>query len=179
MSSPAIFLDRDGTLLTERGYLADPKKIFFYRGVFSALRKLKKAGFKLIVVTNQSGVARGFLTMATLKKINREFTRRLARNGVRIDGIFFCPHAPDAGCVCRKPKPTLALRAARQKGIDIKRSYVIGDQWTDMKLSKNLGVPGILVLTGAGRASRRKAGPLASKISSNFPTAAGWVLSRL
>jgi len=175
---PAVFLDRDGTLINERGYLSDPRKIVFYPGVFAALRRLRKAGYALVILTNQSGVARGYLTLEKLKAINRYFLRAFARRGVRIDGIYFCPHLPDARCACRKPKPTLALRAARDLGIDLKRSFVIGDQWTDMKLSANLGVPGVLVMTGAGRSVRRKAGPFAAKITSHLRTAVGWVLSR-
>ncbi len=174
---PAIFLDRDGTIINERGYLSDPKKMFFYPFVFSALRALQKAGYQLVVLTNQSGVARGYVTLAKLQEINRKFTQVFAKRGVRIDGIYYCPHWPDQGCACRKPKPGLARRAARDLGIDIKRSYVVGDQWTDIKLSQNLGVPGILVLTGQGRNLRRKAGPLAKKITSNLATAARWVLS--
>ena len=175
---PAVFLDRDGTLLTERGYLSDPARVRFYPRAFDALRRLKRAGFRLVVITNQSGVARGFFTLETLAKINQRFTSDLVRRGVRIDGIYFCPHGPEGTCSCRKPKPTLARRATRRLGIDLRRSFVVGDQWTDMKLARNLRVPGVLVLTGAGRLSRRKAGPLAAKITNNIATAVRWVLSR-
>ena len=175
---PAVLLDRDGTIINERGYLSDPDKMVFYPFVFDALRRLQRAGYKLVVLTNQSGVARGYVSLKGLAEINRRFTRAFAERGVRIDGIYFCPHFPTAGCVCRKPKPGLARRAARDLKIDLKRSFVIGDQWTDMMLSKNLGVPGLLVLTGQGRSLRRKAGPLAAKITSNLKTAARWVLSR-
>lgn len=175
---PAVFLDRDGTILTERFYLSDPKKMAFYPGVFGALRRLQRAGFRLVIVTNQSGLARGYFTFRRFKEINRRFKRAFASHGVRIDGIYYCPHLPTASCACRKPKPALARRAARALKIDLKRSFVIGDQWTDMKLSQNLGVPGVLVLTGQGRSQRAKAGPLAQKITTNAATAARWVLSR-
>lgn len=175
---PAVFLDRDGTIINERGYLSDPQKMVFYPGAFAALRKLQKAGYRLVVVTNQSGVARGYLTLDALARINRVFKSIMSKRGVRVDGIYFCPHGPDRGCVCRKPRAALARRAARDLNVDITRSFVVGDQWTDMRMSKNLGIPGVLVLTGAGRSLRAKAGPFAKKITSNLSTAADWILAR-
>lgn len=173
---PAVFLDRDGTILNERGYLSDPKKMFFYPGVYRALANLRKAGFKLVVITNQSGVGRGYFTLATLKKINQKFSRLLSARGAKIDGIYYCPHRPDAGCACRKPRPKLVKQAARELNLDIRRSFVVGDQLRDIQLAKNTGAKGILVLTGGGRSARLKAARLAVKVARHLPSAAQWIL---
>src|SRR5882672_1617334 len=134
--SPAVFLDRDGTLLTERGYLSDPARIHFYPGVFGSLRKLEREKFKLVVLTNQSGVGRGYFALRALERVNRAFLKKLSSNRVRIAGLYFCPHRPNAGCPCRKPKPGMPRRAARELHLDLKRSFVIGDQASDMRLAK-------------------------------------------
>src|ERR1051325_8327952 len=125
---PAVFLDRDGTILTERKYLSTPRRMFFYLSAFKGLRRLGRNGFKLVIITNQSGVARGYFTLKDLHRINFIFRERLLSRGVKISGIYFCPHHPNAGCSCRKPKPMLARRAVRELNLDLKRSYVIGDQ---------------------------------------------------
>lgn len=173
----AIFLDRDGTILNELGYLVDPKKMVFYASAYAPLRKLQKAGFRLVVVSNQSAVGRGYMTLAQLGKINRHFKKKLKAEGVRIDGIYFCPHLPDAGCSCRKPRPGMVRRAAREMILDLKRSYLVGDQLADMKVAQAVRIPGLLVLTGHGRAMRRKAGRLASKVVPHLSSAAQWILS--
>lgn len=174
---PVVFLDRDGTLIDERGYLSDPAKIYFYPSVFAALRRLQKAGFRLVILTNQSGVARGYFTLKRLQQINQRFTKLLAAKGVRIDGIYFCPHFPTAGCSCRKPQIGLALRAAKELSLDLKRAYMVGDQLGDMNMARQLNIPGVMVLTGAGRSLRVQAGTLPTKITSNIATAVKWVLS--
>jgi histidinol-phosphate phosphatase family protein len=176
-SKPAIFLDRDGTLLTERGYLSDPQRIFFYPSAVLALKRLQKGGYRLIVITNQSGVGRGYFSLARLGKINVRFRSLLRARGVAIDGIYFCPHAPDAGCRCRKPKPYLLKRAAARWRIPLASSYVIGDQMTDVGLAVAAGVRPILVLTGLGRANRKKARAHGAKITRDVNTAAAWILA--
>jgi histidinol-phosphate phosphatase family protein len=174
---PAVFLDRDGTLLTERGYLSDPAKIYFYPSVIPALRRLKKAGFRLIVVTNQSGVGRGYFSLATLGRINRRFLSLLRAKGVVLDGIYFCPHAPGAGCRCRKPKPYLLNRAAARWKIPLSASFVVGDQMTDVGLARAAGAQPVLVLTGSGRTNRRRALAAGAKVTRNLATAAAWILA--
>ena len=175
MKKPAAFLDRDGTLIDERGYLGDPGRIRFYPSVVPALKRLRKAGYRLVVISNQSGVGRGYFTMDTLKKVNRRFLQLLRSRGVRIDGVYFCPHLPAAGCSCRKPAPGMAKKAARDLALDVRRSFVIGDQVRDLQLARRVGATGVLVLTGAGRASRRKAKRLAAKVTSNVGTASVWI----
>ncbi len=178
MKRAAVFFDRDGTLIDERGYLGDPDRLHFYPSAIPALRRLQKAGFLLVVVSNQSGVARGFFSMEDLAAVNARFLKILRRAGVRIAGTYFCPHAPDAGCACRKPRPGLPRRAARELGIDLKKSYVVGDQSRDMELARAIGASGLLVMTGGGRAVRPKASFLGAKTTSNAATAAAWILAR-
>jgi histidinol-phosphate phosphatase family protein len=174
--SKAVFLDRDGTLLTERGYLDDPRKIYFYKGVFAALKKLSSAGYKLIIITNQSGVARGYFTLGTLAKIHARFKKILGRHGLRISGIYFCPHLPTAGCRCRKPKPYLLKKAAREHGIDLRKSFMIGDQQRDMELARRAGARGILVLTGGGRSLTKRQRRSAHTVAGTMMSAARWIL---
>ena len=177
MKRPAVFLDRDGTLLNERGYLGDPDDIEFYPCAVPGLRRLQSAGFRLVVVSNQSGIGRGYFTRRDLIRVTTRFLALLRRRGIRIDGSYFCPHLPDAGCRCRKPAPGMARRAARELNLDLKRSYVIGDQARDIELASNIGARGVLVLTGAGRRYRARARSLKAKVTSNVATAAAWITS--
>jgi histidinol-phosphate phosphatase family protein len=173
---PAVFLDRDGTLLTERGYLSDPKKIYFYPSVIPSLKRLRENGFRLIVITNQSGVGRGYFSLAALRRINRRFLALLKKRGVVIDGIYFCPHTPDAGCRCRKPKTHLLEQAVARWNIPLPRSFVVGDQMTDVNMANAARVTPVLVLTGSGRAQRAQAKAAGAKITRNVATATRWIL---
>ena len=175
----AVFFDRDGTLLRERGYLSSHEKLKFYPSVFPAIRKIRMAGLKIVVITNQSGVGRGFFPVSSVRKIHAELRSLVAARGGKIDGIYFCPHLPQAGCACRKPKPGLARRAAQDLGIDLKRSYVVGDQAKDLRLARNIRGKGILVLTGAGSSADKKERALAAKITPNLLTAAKWIIKDL
>ncbi len=175
---PAIFLDRDGTILNERGYLGDPNDIVFYRNAYPALVRLSRAGFVLVIVTNQSGIARGYFTVADFKRVHARFEKMLERRGVRIAGVYFCPHGPKEGCVCRKPKTALIRRAVKDLNIDLKRSFMVGDQLRDVETARNLRIPGVMVLTGAGRSLMREGRRVATKITSNLDTASRWILSR-
>lgn len=177
MKRPAVFFDRDGTLIDERGYLGDPSKIRFYPSAVPALRRLSKAGYRVVIVSNQSGVARGYFSLAEMKAVHARFIELLRKDGVRLDGAYFCPHAPDGGCRCRKPRPGMPRQAARELGIDLRRSFVVGDQLRDIAMARAVGARGVLVLTGGGRAARRRAMPLAAKVTSNAATAAAWILS--
>jgi histidinol-phosphate phosphatase family protein len=172
----AVFLDRDGTLINEPGFLRDPNGLKFYPHIGPALASLTRAGFKLVMISNQSGVARGYFTVKTLMKIQRRLSAFFKKHGARIDGFYFCPHMPDAGCACRKPKPGMGRRAARKFHLDLKRSYMVGDQYRDIEFAKNLGVKGVLVLTGYGRVSLPKGRRIAAKVSSSTVTACRWIL---
>ncbi|OVE77436.1 hypothetical protein BVX98_02745 [bacterium F11] len=174
---PAVFLDRDGTILKERGYLKEAHKMKFYPFVFRALRSLQKKGFRLILITNQSGIGRGYFTRLQIDRIHKCFGKVLKRHGIKLAGIYLCPHHPRAGCSCRKPKPGLIKKAAKAHSLDVKRSYMIGDQLRDMRLSRAVNTKGVLVLTGAGRLSQEKAKVWANKVTSNLLTASQWILS--
>ncbi|MCP9472211.1 MAG: lipopolysaccharide heptosyltransferase II [Nitrospira sp.] len=144
-----VFLDRDGTLNPDPGYIRSPDQYELFPGVADALAKLKRAGARLIVVTNQSGVARGFLSMRDLEAIHEKLARLLGETEVILDAVYVCPHHPDDGCGCRKPKTGLVDRAVRDHAIDLSRSYLVGDHEKDMELAKRVGARAVLVTTGA------------------------------
>ncbi|OAG27333.1 D-glycero-beta-D-manno-heptose 1,7-bisphosphate 7-phosphatase [Thermodesulfatator autotrophicus] len=148
---PVIFLDRDGTINEEVNYLKDPKDFHLLPGVPEAISLFNQAGFAVVVLTNQSGIARGYFSLETLEAIHQKMNQELSSQGAFLDGIYFCPHHPEENCECRKPKPGLAKLAAKELGLDLSRSYVIGDRTSDIVLAKNIGGKGILVLTGYGR----------------------------
>ena len=171
----AVFLDRDGTILNDRGYLSDPRKMVFYPTAFKGLAELQKAGFVLIIVSNQSGVGRGYFSLNALHKINGIFKKKLAQRGIRILDIYFCPHLPEADCACRKPKPGMILKAARKWKIDLKNSFVVGDQLRDVELARGVGSRGVLVLTGAGKYYREPVLKSHGKVAKNLETASRWI----
>ncbi len=147
-----VFLDRDGTLnRDDEGYLADPDRVRLLPGAAEAVRSLNEAGIKAVVVTNQSGIGRGLITEEALARIHERLIALLAAGGATLDGVFVCPHRPEHGCACRKPGIELALRAARQLGVDSTRSAMIGDQPADVALAHRLGGRAVLVLTGHGK----------------------------
>lgn len=149
--APAVFLDRDGTVNHEKGYLNDEKDLKLYSYAVKSILKLQKAGFKTVIITNQSGIARGYFTEKKLLVIHKTLLKMLKDAGVKIDGIYYCPHGTDDVCECRKPKTGMAVQAAKDLNIDLKRSYVVGDSIRDYKMGYNFGGKGILVLTGHGK----------------------------
>jgi D-glycero-D-manno-heptose 1,7-bisphosphate phosphatase len=179
----AVFLDRDGTLIREVNYLSTIEQIEVLPGVAAALRLLRSHGFKLVMVTNQSVVARGGLSEAGLQQIHAEIVNRLAQEGAALDGIYYCPHHPTEGfgdyrilCDCRKPKTGMIKRAADEHQIDPSRSYVVGDQPTDIELARAVGATGILV----GRDDAVAGGlPLNFPVVANLAGAAEWIVERL
>ncbi len=140
----AIFLDRDGTLIEDTGYLSDPTKVRVLPGVREALKRLKEAGYLLIVTTNQSGIGRGYYTERDYELVTAAMRAELR---VDLDGVYHCPHSPDHGCSCRKPAPGLMLRAARDQHIDFVHSWTIGDQERDVMAGLALGCRGVYVGT--------------------------------
>jgi histidinol-phosphate phosphatase family protein len=143
-TTPAAFLDRDGTLMEEDGYVGSPERVRVLAGVPEALRLLADAGFERIVVTNQSGVARGLFDDSAVERVHRELSERLQRAGASVDAYYYCSHLDD-GCDCRKPLPGMARRAVAERGLDLESSVVFGDRGSDMALAEALGIPGILV----------------------------------
>ena len=155
--APAAFLDRDGTLNRDRAgvYITSPEQLKLYAGVPAALRLLAAKGYRLVVLTNQSGVARGYMSLAAAKRINLKLVRDLREAGVKLDAVYFCPHGPDQGCACRKPRAGLVKEALKDLAIDLERSFVAGDKASDLALAKAAGIKGLLVLTGQGKAAGR------------------------
>lgn len=148
----AVFLDRDGTLIEEKEYLSDPEKVAPFAGAAGALSSLQKAGFKLFVVTNQSGVGRGFFTMEDVERVHERMRESFARHGVRFERIYVAPEAPGQSSRGRKPSPQFLLDARDEFGLELASSFVIGDKLIDLQCGWNAGVKKcILVRTGYGR----------------------------
>ena len=128
----AILLDRDGTLIEDHGYLANPDQIVWKDGAMEALRRLSAAGYRLILVSNQSGIGRGYFTPQDMALVNDRLVADLAKAGLSLDGIYTCPHGPDEGCACRKPQTGLLLQAAADHGLDLSKSWLVGDKCSDI-----------------------------------------------
>jgi D-glycero-D-manno-heptose 1,7-bisphosphate phosphatase len=186
----AVFLDRDGTLCEEVGYLDSPAKIRLIPGAAEAIRLLNENGLKAVLVTNQSGVARGFFSETRLGEIHRELCRMLRAEGASLAGVYYCPHHPTEGkgeylcaCDCRKPASGLIRRAAADLGLDLGRSYCVGDRLADLECGRQAGAKGILVLTGYGKeesslaGTARGRGPFA--VAPSLREAVRWILDDL
>ena len=137
-----VFLDRDGTLVADRGYVHRLEDYRLLPGTAKALLRLREAGFRLAIVTNQGGIGRGLFTQQDFERFQERLLCELAEAGVVIEATYFCPHAPDAGCDCRKPAPGLLQRAAREHGADLARSWVIGDAERDVEMALRGGCAG-------------------------------------
>jgi D-glycero-D-manno-heptose 1,7-bisphosphate phosphatase len=160
---PAVFLDRDGTIVREVDYLRSPEQLRLLPRAAAAIKRLNEAGFAVVVTTNQAGIARGILTEADLALVNDLLRRRLARQGARLDAIYFCPHHPEVGppeyrkqCECRKPGPGMLLCAAKDLGVDLTRSFAVGDTTRDLLAGRAAGCRAVLVRTGYGRETEAK-----------------------
>lgn len=158
MKNRAVFLDRDGTIAEEVGYLDHPSRFRLLPGSAHAIRLLNDNGWKVVVVTNQSGVARGFFSEEMVGQVNDLMRSELAAAGARVDGVYYCPHHPSSGvapyvvdCDCRKPKPGLLLQAATELNIDLGQSWMVGDRYGDVAVAHAASVQSALVLTGYGR----------------------------
>lgn len=180
---PAVFVDRDGTLNREVHYLRRVRDLRLIRGAGEGVRRLRSAGFAVVMVTNQSAVARGLLDLGGLEEIHRVLRDRLGRHAAVLDGVYVCPHHPDwtGRCRCRKPAGGLVDRAVRDLRLDLRGSYVVGDSATDLGLAAAVGVRGVLVLTGNGRRTVRELAPgvrglRADGIATSFRTAAEWII---
>ena len=181
-----VLLDRDGTVIVEKKFLADPDGVELIPGSARAIKRLKKAGYAVAIVTNQSGVGRGYYTLAQMKATNARTLQVLRKAGARIDSLEWCPHHPEAEvrkyrrmCNCRKPAPGMAIRAARKAGATLKGVIVVGDRLVDVELGQMLGGRGILVLTGYGRkhkALARKTGVKPDAVVGNLAKAVDWIL---
>jgi histidinol-phosphate phosphatase family protein len=175
MNDRAVFLDRDGVLMQDANYVGHVDRVELIHGAAQALRRLKAAGFRLFVVTNQSGVGRGFFTREAVEEIHALLDKHF---GKTIDRYFVCPHHPEDNCDCRKPKPKFLRDAAREFGLDLSRCFMIGDRASDILCGQNAGTKTILVLTGAGQETRDKAEAAPDHLAADVGTAADWILSQ-
>ena len=181
----AVFLDRDGTIIEEAGYPDRLERIVFFPFTVDAVRALNTAGFAVIVVTNQSGIARGLVPEAFVGEAHRHIADRLQAGGARIDGFYYCPHHPEAfdpaqrgPCDCRKPQPGLLRRAATELGLDLSRSFIVGDRWQDLAAGHAAGARGVLVRTGVGTDEERRTDVRVpgAIVVDDLAAAAAWIL---
>ena len=181
----AVFLDRDGTLNEDVGYLDRLERFTLYPWSLDAIRLLRRVGYAVVVVTNQAGVARGLVDEAFIHEVYASMQRRLEAIGEQLDGHYYCPHEPAApveayrrDCACRKPKPGLVERAARDLELDVSRSVVVGDKWSDIGLARAVGARGILVRTGYGGSQEAvpPSGLRADTVVETLMDAVSWIL---
>jgi len=166
---PLVFLDRDGTIIVDKVYLNDPEGVEFIEGAIEGLKRLYEEGFKLVIVTNQSGISRGLVDVENLRLIHEKITDVLKKEGVELLGIYYCPHLPEDNCNCRKPKTGLVEHLIPY--MEKERSYVIGDRLSDMEFGKNLGVKTILL-----KGVEPEAEQIADFVAPDFASAVEWIL---
>jgi len=185
----AVFMDRDGTVADEVGYVNHASRVRLLPGSASALRRIREAGLLSVVVTNQSGVARDYFEETVVHQANQRFRDLLAAEGASVDAIYYCPHHPREGappyrrdCDCRKPRPGMLLRAAEDLNIDLSRSYMVGDGVVDVGAGRAAGATTVLVLTGYGRGHlehRRDRWTVEpDHIAEDLGAAVDWILAR-
>jgi D-glycero-D-manno-heptose 1,7-bisphosphate phosphatase len=188
-SRPAVFIDRDGTLTEEVGYVNHPSRLQLLPRAGEAIRRLNAAGLAAVVVTNQTGIARGYFSESVLHAVNESLRAQLARVGARLDGFYACLHHPSEGeapyraqCECRKPKPGLLLRAAEELGLDLARSTMVGDKASDLVVARTVGAGAVLVLTGYGRGEweyrRERFEVQPDHVAADLLDAVDWALAR-
>jgi D-glycero-D-manno-heptose 1,7-bisphosphate phosphatase len=187
---PAVFLDRDGTINEQMGYINHISRFQLLPGVGQAIRSLNAYGLPVVVVTNQSGLARGYFPESLLDTVHLEMHRLLALEGAHLDGLYICPHHPEAKearfrehCNCRKPKTGLLEQAAAELHLDLGRSFMVGDRWSDLRCGAAVGAATILVLTGYGRGDASYIGPgqavQPDYMAEDLGAAANWILTRM
>ena len=145
MANRAVFLDRDGTIAIDVPYCRSPEDFKLFPNTAKTIKLLNEHGYKVIVITNQSGVARGYFNEDTLDRIHQKMVGELVEEGARIDGVYYCPHNPDDNCECRKPKPKMILQAAKEHAIDLEQSFMVGDKPMDIQAGRNAGCRTVLL----------------------------------
>ena len=179
MNRKAVFLDRDGTLNVERSYLSDPAQLELFPGTAAALRRLMDAGFLLFIVTNQSGIGRGYYTLEDMHRVNERLQTDLAKEGIRFEKIYYAPEAPEQPSRGRKPSPQFLLDARDEFGVDLAQSFMIGDKIIDVECGRNAGVKeSILVRTGYGAEVEKKEAARLEKavVLDDLPACVEWIL---
>jgi len=183
MTHPAVFLDRDGTINEQMGYINHISRFVLLPQAIDGIRRLNEAGVKVVVITNQSGAARGYFPDSLIDEVNAHMERLLAGGGARLDGIYTCRHGPGEGCGCRKPRTGLIEQALQDLGLDPIRSYLVGDRYSDVETAANAGVKPILALTGYGRGELEYVGPSQKVqpvyVAADLLDAVEWILADL
>ncbi|MCX5800694.1 MAG: HAD family hydrolase [Candidatus Eisenbacteria bacterium] len=180
----AVFVDRDGTIIDETGYLSDPDGVRILPHASSGLRKLNRIGIPVIVVSNQSGIARRMFTAEDVERVNQRMRDLLAADGARVDAIYFCPHHPDydVECDCRKPRPGLLVAASKERGISLKESFMVGDKLIDMQAGRAAETSTVFVRTGDGQKELQAAGAeisaVADAVCEDLSEAVEWILEQ-
>ena len=172
----AVFLDRDGTIMEDATYVGKVEHVVLIPHAPQALKRLQDAGYKLFIITNQSGVGRGYFTREAVESIHAHLKEHFGRAGVRFDRYYVCPHHPEDNCECRKPKPKFLLDAAREYGLDLSGCFMIGDRASDVQAGLNAGVRTVLVLTGAGRETLTNQEVKPDHVANDIAEAAAWIL---
>jgi len=180
----AVFLDRDGTINVEKDYLYRCEDFAFLPGVDAAIRRLKEAGFVVVVTTNQSGVARGYYSEEDVRRLHEHLQQLLRQQRTEVDAFYFCPHHPTAGlgayrrdCDCRKGSPGMLLQAAKEHALDLSRSFMVGDKCADVEAGERAGCTPLLVRTGYGRTDEKKVALPASQIVDDLSAAVDYILT--
>jgi len=187
---PAVFLDRDGTINEQMGYINHIDRFHLLNGAAEGIKMLNDADIPVVVVTNQSGLARGYFPESLLTEVNGKMEKLLAEQGAHVDAVYICPHHPEAkqeqyrvACECRKPGTGLLEKAAADLGLDLKKSFMVGDRWSDLKCGARVGAVPVLVLTGYGRGDLQYIGPYQdiqpTFIAEDLREAAVWILNSL
>ncbi len=188
--TPAVFLDRDGTMNEQMGYINHISRFHLLPGVASAIQRLNAMKIPVIVVTNQSGLARGYFPEQLLTEVHEKMHRQLGKEGAHVDGIYICPHHPEAkeeryrlDCNCRKPKTGLLEQAAQELNINLESSFMVGDRWSDLRCGVKAGATPVLVLTGYGRGDLQHIGPSQqvqpAYVADDLSTAVSWILRNI
>lgn len=190
MNRPAVFLDRDGTVNEQMGYINHISRFHLLPGAADAIRLLNQQGIPVVVVSNQSGLARGYFPEELLEEVHWKMKNMLAEEGAYLDGIYICPHHPEAKkiqyrqvCTCRKPKTGLLEQAALDLRLDLARSFLVGDRWSDIECAVRAGCTPVLVLTGYGKGEYMYIGPereiRPEFVAENLLEAVRWIISRI
>lgn len=174
-----VLLDRDGTVIFDKVYQKDPALTELLPNAAEGLRRLTQAGYGLAIVTNQSGIRRGYISEAELISVNQSVIDVLAKEGVRVDGVYYCPHRPEDNCGCRKPLPGMVENAVRDLGFDPRASVMVGDREADVGLGKAVGARTVLLRTGGGMEAEKVAGGQADYVADDLLDAADWIIDNV
>jgi len=174
----AVFVDRDDTINRDVRYCRRTEDFELLPTVGMGIRMLNQAGFEVVVITNQSGIARGYFSEEMLEKIHRKMAAELAKYGAHVDAIYYCPHHPDENCECRKPKPELAYQAIQDLHIDAQQSYVIGDRLMDVELARAIGCKSVMLPSEFGKEELKDCSVFPHYIASDFKSGASWIIQQ-